>query len=248
MKEYRPGGFLSLPPVVKYLLIANVVLFVLTMLLERMGISLFQYLAVYSVKSSLFHPYQLVTHMFMHGSIGHLFFNMFALWMFGRVLEEVWGPQRFFIFYFVCGLGAAILHSLVIYLQINYAIGHMDPNVAQTVINEGADVLSRGMNYTQIEMRNLNLMINTPTVGASGAIYGLLLAFGMLFPNSIIYIYFAFPLKAKYFVMFYAALELYMGISNHSDNIAHFAHLGGMLFGLILILLWRKDRFNRWDK
>ncbi|HRW22471.1 MAG TPA: rhomboid family intramembrane serine protease, partial [Bacteroidales bacterium] len=93
----------------------------------------------------------------------------------------------------------------------------------------------------------LNMLINTPTVGASGAIYGLLLAFGMLFPNAVIYIYFAFPLKAKYFVIIYAALELYLGIANHSDNIAHFAHLGGMLFGLIFILIWRKNRFNRWN-
>jgi membrane associated rhomboid family serine protease len=247
MSEYKPGGFFSLPPVVKNLLIINVVLFVLTIIFERMGISLYQYLAVYSTKSQNFNPYQLITHMFMHGGIGHLFFNMFALWMFGRVLEDIWGPKRFFIYYFVCGLGAAFLHMLVNYFQIQHLAAQMDPAMVETVMSQGTEVINRGMNYTHGQMRTLNMLINTPTVGASGAIYGLLLAFGMLFPNAIIYIYFAFPLKAKYFVIIYAALELYLGISNHADNIAHFAHLGGMLFGLIFILIWKKHRFNRWQ-
>jgi membrane associated rhomboid family serine protease len=237
--------FFSFPPVVKNLLIINGVMFILTHIIS---LNLFPTLAVYSFKSELFMPIQLLTHMFLHGSFAHLFFNMFALWMFGRVLEELWGSQRFFIYYFVCGLGAAILHLFVINLEINALINNMDIEVAQLVINEGVGVLNAGKNYIDPQMRDLNLMLNTPTVGASGAVYGLLLAFGMLFPNSLIYVYFAIPVKAKYFVMIFAALELYLGFMNKGgDNIAHFAHLGGMLFGFFLILYWKKNQFNRWN-
>lgn len=237
-------GFFSFPPVVKYLLIINGALFVIVHLL---GINLFSQFAVYSFKSDLFNPYQLITHMFLHGGFAHLFFNMFALWMFGRVLEQVWGSNRFFIYYFVCGFGAAILHLFVMQMEINSLIRAMDPEAVAVVMSEGSNILHQGKNYIDPDMRDLNLMLNTPTVGASGAVYGLLLAFGMLFPNTLIYVYFAIPVKAKYFVMIFAALELYLGFLNRAgDNIAHFAHLGGMLFGLILILMWKKNQFNRW--
>lgn len=236
-------GFFALPPVVKYLLIINGALFVLV---HMMGINLFPTFAVYSLESDLFRPYQLITHMFLHGGFGHLFFNMFALWMFGRVLEQVWGSQRFFIYYFVCGIGAAILHLFVMQIEINSIINSMDPEAVSIVKSEGSQIVRQGKNYINPEMRDLNILLNTPTVGASGAIYGLLLAFGMLFPNTLLYVYFAIPIKAKYFVMIFAALELYLGFTRTGSNIAHFAHLGGMLFGLIMILMWHKNQFKRW--
>ncbi|HOY37923.1 MAG TPA: rhomboid family intramembrane serine protease [Bacteroidales bacterium] len=248
MNQYSPGGFFSLPPVVKNILIINIILFLATYILQRTGINLNDYLAIYSIKSSHFQPYQLITHMFMHGSIAHIFFNMFALWMFGRVLEDIWGPKRFFIYYFVTGLGAAFLHLLVNYIEITMLINKMDPVAVDVVLSQGADLLQGGQNYADTLMGKLNLMINIPTVGASGAIFGLLLAFGVMFPNAIIYIFFALPLKAKYFVMIYGGLELYLGFANRAgDNVAHFAHLGGMLFGLIFLLIWKKHRFNRWN-
>ncbi|MBN2776593.1 MAG: rhomboid family intramembrane serine protease [Bacteroidales bacterium] len=241
---YQRKGFLDLPPVVKTLLIINVALFLLTMVFPELQL----FLAVYSPKSEFFKPIQLISHMFMHGDFWHLFFNMFALYMFGKILEDVWGQKRFFIYYFVTGLGAAALHLGVMHLEINALINQMATEQVQTVLNEGGNILMSGKNYVDPQMRDLNLMINTPTVGASGAVYGLLLAFGMMFPNVLLYVYFAIPIKAKYLVMIFTAIEIYMGFANRSgDNVAHFAHLGGMLFGLIFILLWKKKQFNRWD-
>jgi membrane associated rhomboid family serine protease len=242
--NFQRRGLLDLPPVVKVLLIINVALFLLTMLMP----DLTKILAIYSFKSDLFHPYQLISHMFMHGSFWHLFFNMFSLYMFGKVLEEYWGQKRFFIYYFFTGLGAALLHLLIINIEINSLISNMSSEQVALVMNEGSDIIMQGKNYIEPQMRDLNLMINTPTVGASGAIYGLLLAFGMLFPNSILYVYMAIPMKAKYLIMIFVAIELYLGFMNRSgDNVAHFAHLGGMLFGLIFILIWKKKQFNRWQ-
>lgn len=242
--NYERRGLFDLPPVVKVLLIINVAMYVLTMLMPDLGTKL----AVYSFKSEFFHPYQLITHMFMHGSFWHLFFNMFALYMFGKVLEEYWGQKRFFIYYFFTGLGAALLHLLVMQIEISSLMSHMSPEQISLVMKDGAEAISQGKNFIDPQMGNLNLMINTATVGASGAVYGLLLAFGVLFPNVIIYVYFAIPMKAKYLIMIFTAIELYLGFLNRSgDNVAHFAHLGGMLFGLIFILIWKKNRFNRWQ-
>ena len=241
---YERRGLLDLPPVVKTILIANVLMFVITMVFPEIKMSL----AIYSFKSDFFKPFQLISHMFMHGDIWHLFFNMFALYMFGKILEDVWGPKRFFIYYFVTGIGAALLHLFVINLEINALISQMIPEQAEIVLNEGGKIIMSGKNYIDPQMSDLNLMINMPTVGASGAVYGLLLAFGMLFPNAIIYVYFAIPMKAKYLVMIFTAIEIYLGFLNRSgDNIAHFAHLGGMLFGLIFILIWKKQNSNRWN-
>jgi membrane associated rhomboid family serine protease len=219
-------------------------MFLLTMVFPELQL----YLAVYSPKSEFFKPIQLISHMFMHGDFWHLFFNMFALYMFGKILEDVWGQKRFFIYYFVTGLGAAALHLGVMHLEINALINQMASEQVQIVLNEGGNILMSGKNYVDPQMRDLNLMINTPTVGASGAVYGLLLAFGMMFPNVLLYVYFAIPIKAKYLVMIFTAIEIYMGFANRSgDNVAHFAHLGGMLFGLIFILIWKKKQFNRWE-
>jgi membrane associated rhomboid family serine protease len=241
---YQRKGLFDLPPVVKILLIINIAMFLLSMIFPNLQ----TYLAIYSFKSELFKPIQLITHMFMHGGIWHLFFNMFALYMFGKVLEDVWGQKRFFIYYFVTGLGAALLHLGVIQIEINSLMSHMPIEKIQLVLNEGANIMLSGKNYVDPQMRDLNMMINTPTVGASGAVYGLLLAFGMLFPNVLLYLYFAIPVKAKYLVMGLIAIEIYLGFMNRSgDNVAHFAHLGGMLFGLIFILIWKKKQFNRWQ-
>ncbi|HOZ30874.1 MAG TPA: rhomboid family intramembrane serine protease [Bacteroidales bacterium] len=242
--DFQRKGIFDLPPVVKTLLIINIALFVIKMIVPSISMKL----AIFSYKSDLFEPYQLITHMFMHGDFWHLFFNMFALYMFGKILEDVWGPKRFLIYYFFTGLGAAVLHLLVINFEINSLISQMDYEQVQMVLKDGANVLLQGKNYIDVDMRDLNLMINTPTVGASGAIYGLLLAFAMLFPNALLYIYAAIPIRAKYLVIILVAIELFMGYLNRSgDNIAHFAHLGGMLFGLVFVLIWNKWKFNRWQ-
>jgi membrane associated rhomboid family serine protease len=170
---------------------------------------------------------------------------MFALWMFGRVLESVWGPKRFFIYYFVTGLGAAVFYSFVNFIEFQYIASRMSPEVVQNVMANGAEILSRGENYTDLAGK-LNLLLNVPTVGASGAVFGILLGFGMLFPNTELMLLFPpIPIKAKYFVAGYGAIELFSGIVPHSgDNVAHFAHLGGMLFGFILIKYWNKKTTN----
>lgn len=241
MQNFRPGGFTLLPPLVKNLLIINGLLFLATVSLQTSNfrIDLYGFLSLHTFRSPDFSPYQFITYLFMHGGFTHLFFNMFALWMFGNVLEQVWGSKRFFVYYFVCGIGAAIIHLIVLEIQLQSLMRQMDPMAISQVMREGADILQQGKNYVDSQMGSLNILLNTRTVGASGAVFGILLAFGMLFPNSVIYLFFAFPLKAKYFVMLYGALELYLGISRPGSNIAHFAHLGGMVFGYLLIRYWK---------
>jgi membrane associated rhomboid family serine protease len=244
--NYQKQGFLSnIPPVVKTILIINVVLFLLSNIITVINI----YLPIYSFKSELFRPYQFITHMFMHGSFAHLFFNMFTLYMFGRVLEQFWDSKRFFIYYFVTGFGAALLHLLIIQIQANNLIAQMNPEQVDIVLREGSNVWLSGKNYANTMMGQLNSLLNTPTVGASGAIYGLLLAFGVLFPNVELFIMFIpIPIKAKYLVIFFVISEFLLGFMNRpGDNVAHFAHLGGMLFGLIFIYFWKKKQFKRWD-
>ncbi len=222
-EQYSPTGFRVLPTVVKNLLIINVLMFLATFTLRKFNIDLNDVLGLHFFKASGFRPYQIVTYMFMHGNFEHLFFNMFALWMFGANMENIWGSKRFLLFYMVCGLGAGLCQEGVQYVQ--YA--------TQLAGYESVDL---GGNMVLSMDRYLNLMT---TVGASGAIYGLLLAFGMMFPNSMIYLYFLFPIRAKWFVIGYAVIELISGFVG-GGNVAHFAHLGGMLFGLILILHWKK--------
>lgn len=240
MEQFRPTGFRILPPVVKNLLIINGLFFLATLALSSQ-LDLANYLGLHYPVSPLFKPHQLVTYMFMHGSPGHIFFNMFALWMFGNALENVWGPKRFLVYYMVTGIGAGLLHILVLYIQISGIENKLSPEMVLQVRETGYNVLMEGKNYADPMLRKLNILYNTTTVGASGAVFGILLGFGMLFPNSVIYLLFAIPVKAKYFVMGYGAVELFLGISNNpEDNIAHFAHLGGMLFGFILIKYWKK--------
>lgn len=266
----RFGGRLgSTPPVVLNLLIINVLLYFGTSLMARSGVDLVSSLALYYPSSDLFRPYQIITHMFMHGSMTHLFFNMFALWMFGKVLESVWGGGRFFIYYFVTGIGAALLHTAVIWLQIG-SIASDAQSLMNTMSPEGFAMFVKD-NFPQAQARLggfisqwmdtpynqqfisaaesyidqiINAKLNIPTVGASGAVFGVLLAFGMLFPNTRLVLLFPpIPIKAKWFVIGYGIIELVSGLSNVAgDNVAHFAHLGGMIFGFILIKYWNKTR------
>ena len=222
-EQYSPTGFRVLPPVVKNLLIINVLFYLATFTMNRFQIDLTDYLGLHFFKASDFRAYQLITYMFMHGNFEHLFFNMFALWMFGNTLENIWGSKRFLWFYMLCGIGAGLCQEVVQYIQYVTTLAQYDS------VNFGGGQVISMANY-------LNLM---NTVGASGAIYGLLLAFGMMFPNSMIYLYFFVPIKAKWFVIGYAVIELVSGFIG-GGNVAHFAHLGGMLFGLILILVWKK--------
>jgi membrane associated rhomboid family serine protease len=245
MNEYRPGGFQILPPVVKNLLIINVLVYATTYILQKTHIiDLDYYLALFHWSSPLFKPWQIVTHMFMHdqGNITHLLFNMFALWMFGSAIENTLGPKKFLIFYFVCGIGAAICYSLVFTWENAADIRwfHELSNLQQHDLIDHFLATGNGP-------REVSAMVN-PMLGASGAIFGLLFAFGYLFPNAMIYLYFFVPIKAKYFVAIYAAVELFSGIRNNpADNVAHFAHIGGMIFAYLLLLFWKKSkRFVRY--
>ena len=227
MTEFRPGRFEVIPTVIKNLIIVNVLVFFAQITFERNPtFNLENLFALHDIRSVFFRPHQLITHMFMHGGWAHLFFNMFALWMFGSILENLWGPKRFLIFYVVSGLGAAALHLVVLYIEMSPVLEqfHRLP-----------------MEVQQEFLYSERFKLNTATVGASGAVFGCLAAFGYLFPNSLLYIYFLFPVKAKWFVLFYAGMELYLGINNSADDgVAHWAHLGGALVGFILVWFWNK--------
>jgi membrane associated rhomboid family serine protease len=220
-------------------------MFLATWVLRTRGIDFVALFGLHYFTAQNFEIWQPITYMFMHGNFGHLFFNMFALWMFGSTLENAWGEKRFLLYYIVCGIGAGLIQLLVIGLRIHFLSQNIPPDVVQMVAEGGTQILREGKNYIG-ELGALNLAINTPTVGASGSVFGLLLAFGMMYPNSVIYIYFLLPIKAKWFVIIYGALELVLGVTGTNSGIAHFAHLGGMLFGFFLILHWNKG--NRFFK
>ena len=231
---YRPSSFSQLPEAVKNLLIINGLFFLATISLESYAIDFTKWFALHQFQSDNFMPHQLITHFFMHANFTHLLFNMFALWMFGKILENVWGSKRFLTYYMITGIGAAFVHLAVSQYQI-VELANGFPELME---------LAKNGRYNTENVNSLRLtqLVNTPTVGASGAVFGILLAFGMLFPNTLLYIYFAIPVKAKYFVIIYGIIELYAGISNNpADNVAHFAHLGGMLFGFILLKYWQKN-------
>jgi membrane associated rhomboid family serine protease len=246
-EQYRPTGFNMLPVVVKNLLIINGLFFLASIGLEKGNIvDLNDILGMHYFASPLFKPYQIITYMFMHATFMHLFFNMFALWMFGYILENVWGPKKFLIYYMVTGIGAIMIQMLVNYIQISYLEASMSGEQISMVLNEGFKAIQENKNFLDPSMAELNALLNTSTIGASGSVFGILLAFGMMFPNTMIYVYFAIPIKAKWFVMIYGAIELISGVANTSgDNVAHFAHLGGMLFGFILIMIWKKKDKKR---
>jgi membrane associated rhomboid family serine protease len=236
-------GILGLPPVVKNIIMINVIMMLAYYAASSVfGIDLNSLLGLYFPKSEQFKPLQIVTHMFMHANFfPHLFFNMYALFIFGPILENVWGPKRFFIFYMVCGLGAAFTHETVIFFQYSHLVQSLTPENIQLVLNEGTAYFHQGKVFTDPDMQGLQILLNTPTVGASGAIFGILLAFGVLFPNTQLMLLIPpLPIKAKYLVLGYGALELILAVTQPGSNIAHAAHLGGMLFGYILIRYWRK--------
>lgn len=229
--EVRMGEFQILPPVVKNLLIINALFFLADVVLGFKGIDLSDWLGLHYFQAPSFAFWQPVTYMFMHGNFGHLFFNMFALWMFGAAIENYWGTKKFLIYYFVAGVGAAVVYELWQFVDFTYIKHLQDYSGVQIAQNQTISVEKFLDHFTM--------------VGASGAVYGLLLAFGMLFPNSLIYIYFLIPVKAKWFVIIYGGIEVLYCIFASSDGIAHIAHLGGMLFGLLLILFWRKKERRR---
>lgn len=219
----------NIPIVTKYLLIINIVMFLITELVAPMGIDLTGILGLHFFKASDFHVYQLITYMFMHGGWMHIIMNMFMLWMFGMVIESVWGPKKFLFYYIVCGIGAGLCQEVAQYAS--YVIQGLD---AYQFVNAGG---------SQMPMdAYLNLMT---TVGASGAIYAVLLAFGMLFPDERMFIIpIPIPIKAKWIVVGSVALELFYALGQPGDGVAHVAHLGGMLFGFILIKYWQKHPYS----
>ena len=274
--QFNRGSMLgNLPPVIKNLLIINILVFLVDMLLPKIGIDFTRFMALHNVASPYFKPFQFITHMFMHGSITHIFFNMFALVVFGRMLEMVWGQKRFLIYYFVTGIGAAALHSFVNYLNLSEMQSEIiaftntpSPDALLLIVREYLtspagwvnDFLSSySMNPNNqayinkgVELANeiYSYQLNIPTVGASGAVFGVLLAFGMLFPNTQLMLLFPpIPIKAKYLVIIYGAIELFAAVlPQQGDNIAHFAHLGGMIFGYLLIKYWNSKGIGNYQK
>jgi membrane associated rhomboid family serine protease len=275
--QFRPRGFSLLPLVVKNLLIINGLVFLAQFVAEKsLGIRLEDYLGLRYPGAMDFKPWQFITYMFLHGNFMHLLFNMFALWMFGYALENIWGPKRFLMYYFITGIGAALVHYLVIHFQIHPTVLRIDDIIANPTapaifdfitnntlqinqysgdiyaqsqkLQEALEALTYNPDNRQALLIARNFFVdyreyfmNLPNViGASGAVFGILLAFGMLFPNTLIFIYFFFPIKAKYFVILYGLIELFYGFTGSDSNVAHFAHLGGMIFGFFLILYWKK--------
>lgn len=278
-QQYRPNRFSSLPVVIKNLLIINGLFFLAAAVLKsQKTIDLSDYLGLHYFTSDLFKPYQFVTYMFMHadldsGGIFHIGFNMLALFMFGNVLENLWGPKRFLTFYMITGIGAALVYlgyQAFEYHQIQVAIQQFQQNatpdgylaIVKDHFSELYDIpqntpvfdnfVSEWMKHpdspgflthaSQDFDQLLKFKSNTPMVGASGAIFGILIAFGMLFPNTeLMLMFIPIPIKAKYAVVLYAVAELFFGVARFSgDNIAHFAHLGGALFGFILVKYWQR--------
>jgi membrane associated rhomboid family serine protease len=224
MTEFRPGRFQMIPPVIKNLIIINVLVFLAQQTFgQEMEIKILNEFGLHDIHSVYFRPHQLITYLFLHGGWDHIIFNMFALWMFGAILENYWGPKRFLIFYIVSGLGAAVAHLAVLYYE--------NGQLLQALNSMSSDLSPEEVYGT----------INSPTIGASGAVFGCLAAFGYLFPNSLVYLYLFVPIKAKWLVLGYAAVELFLGVRGTAgDNVAHWAHLGGGLVGILLVIYWNR--------
>lgn len=226
----------NIPTVTRNLLVANLIIYLATVVLGNFGVDLNNLLGLHFLLAPDFHTYQLFTYMFAHGGLSHIFFNMFALWMFGRIVETTWGPRKFLFYYIVCGIGAGLFQELAQFCQF-YMLAH--------------DMIP-GFSFSQtmlVAESNATFLNAWTTVGASGAIYGILLAFGMLYPEERIFIFpLPVPIKAKWFVVGYAAIELFMAFTTSGDGVAHLAHLGGMVFGYFLIRYWRRNpsiNYNR---
>lgn len=217
--NYGGGFFSSVPPVTKNIIIINILVMIMAYLSPDF---MYETFSLFYPTSPYFKPWQIITHMFMHGNFWHIFFNMYTLFIFGCVLERMWGPRKFLLFYFVTGIGAALLHTGVQAIEM------------QVYMSQAAE----GSVSAIQAIHNLKM---TPTVGASGAIYGVLIGYAMLFPDSVLTLLFPpVSLKAKWFVIIFAVIELFTGIFGMGGGVAHFAHLGGMLFGWLLILYWKR--------
>lgn len=239
-----------MPPVTKNLLIINVIIWLVMGVVPSIDARLDQWCALHYFSSPAFNAAQLVTYMFLHAGFMHLFFNMFGLVMFGGVIERSMGSQRFLFYYISCGIFAALVQMGAYALVLSHYSGMFAPEQWHRIIDEGYRLSQQGYTFSDPTLARINSLVNGSMVGASGAIYGVILAFGMLFPNQPLYLMFIpVPVKAKYMVLGYGVLELLMGIGNSSaDNVAHFAHLGGMIAGVALILYWKKKGVfnNHW--
>ena len=224
----RRGFMSNVPTAVRNIIIINVLVMIMTSLNENF---MYEKFALFYPTSPFFHWWQPVTHMFMHGGFWHLFFNMYTLYIFGTVLERIWGAKKFLLFYFVTGLGAAAVHTGVEWIQ------------ASSWMSEAAA-------GSMTAVQQIHALKMTPTVGASGAIYGILMGYAMLYPDSIMTLVFPpISMKAKWFVLIFAGIELLTGVTGTGGGIAHFAHLGGLIFGFLLIMYWKKKRtlYSRYD-
>lgn len=216
----------NLTIVTKNLLIINVLAFIATWVVKGVGIDLQSMCGLHFVLANDFHVYQLVTYMFLHANFAHILFNMFAVWMFGCVIESVWGPKKFLFYYISCGIGAGLMQELAQFVSFYVTISGQDPSVGLSDVFQVGQALSMQLN-------------SWTTIGASGAVYAILLAFGMIFPNERIFIFpLPIPIKAKWFVTFYVCIELFSALGSPGDGVAHMAHLGGMLFGFFMIRYW----------
>ena len=216
----------NIPVVTKNLLLVNIIAFVATWILQLRGLDLNDLLGLHFFMAADFQVWQLLTYMFLHSGFTHILFNMFALWMFGVVIENVWGPKKFLFYYISCGVGAGIMQEIAQFFSFYFTISAQDPTVGFGELFAIGHQLSTQLN-------------GWTTIGASGAVYAILLAFGMMFPNERIFIFpLPIPIKAKWFVMFYVAIDLFSAMSSSGDNVAHMAHLGGMLFGYLMIRYW----------
>ena len=239
---------------VKHLIILNALFFAASSLL---GLDLNNFLGLYFPENEHFGIWQYLSHMFMHGGLMHIIFNMYALWAFGSPLEQLWGRNKFIFFYFSAGLGAGLIYTAVNYFQFNNIYNDLinlglQSSDIQSLLTSGRynpDILNQIPEKKLLEFFQI---YNTPAVGASGAIYGVLVAFGMTFPNSkLALIFFPVPIAAKYFIPVLIAIDLFSGVTGFSifgGGVAHFAHVGGALIGLIIMLFWKNNQFKRWDR
>jgi membrane associated rhomboid family serine protease len=231
--------FNQLPVVTKNIILINILLFIGCMAIPAIE----EPLTGYYFGCDAFRVWQIITHMFMHGNFTHLFMNMFGVYMFGALLESYWGAKKFLNYYLICGLGAFALHQLINYIEIRHLMSLLPSELVDSVLSEGRNVLMEGKNFADDTAGKLNIAINVGLVGASGCLFGLLIAYGMLFPNSeLMLLFLPFPIKARYFVLGYGAIELLLALADRQgDNVAHYAHLGGMLIGYIILKYWQKQ-------
>ena len=233
--QYSPGPFAGLPVVTKNIIIINVIMYLATLAFETVNIDLVKLFGLHYYLADDFKPHQFITYIFMHGGVSHILFNMLGVYIFGQVLEQVWGPKRYLIFYILTGLGAALAQYIIMHFEITEVLDIFN----QHINSRNLDTSQRAEFINQkYEYLNKHVII-----GASGSLFGLLGGFGMLFPNRELYLYFFIPIKAKWLVILYGGFEIFSGLQNNpTDNVAHFAHIGGLLVGIALVLFWRKDR------